>query len=110
MDDRIPLDDWEWDEEPMSMLENSFIVHWDQLCALAYGDEDSIDPKFEPLTKSPFCGCEVCSTRETFALLLPAFIDMFEKGQIRRVKEDSDDVLMVPDSGGLESAREDGSA
>ena len=107
MDDRIPLDDWEWDEEPMSMLENAFIVHWNQLCALAYDDEDSIDPNFEPLTKYPFCGCEVCSTRETFALLLPAFIDMYEKGEIRRVKEDFNDVLILPHSGGLESPGED---
>ena len=45
--------------------------------------EDSIMSEtedFATVTDAPFCGCDICMTRETLAFPLPKIIDLYEAG------------------------------
>jgi hypothetical protein len=75
-------DDYIWNEEPMAMLENEFTVFWNRICDSMWED-DSEDIDDVTVTGAPFCGCSVCSARETFAFLMPRFIDLWESGDIK---------------------------
>ena len=44
--------------------------------------EDSIMSEtedFATVTDAPFCGCDICMTRETLAFLLPKIIDLYKR-------------------------------
>jgi hypothetical protein len=71
--------DWEWDEEPMKELEA-------RLEGLRYDLFEIVHESADIDTPSglPYCGCDVCETREMLAVVMPAVLDMLEAGQIRR--------------------------
>ena len=71
-------EDWDWDEEEMAQVENAYNVWVLDL-------EDSIMSEtedFATVTDAPFCGCDICMTRETLAFLLPKIIDLYEAGHM----------------------------
>jgi hypothetical protein len=71
--------DWEWDEAEMSQVENAFNV-WNMDL------EDSIMSEtedFATVTDEPFCGCDICMTRETIAFLMPKILDLYVAGHIK---------------------------
>lgn len=94
------LTDYEWDELPMLRLEKMYEEYMDGLYDTLYNEPEQ-DAETE--TGIAFCGCETCSIRETFAFLMPRFIDMYLDGSVRlqptNKERDSDDVQLVQGGG-----------
>ena len=94
------LTDYEWDEFPMARLEKLYEEYMDGLFDTLY---DTPEQDAETETGIAFCGCETCRIRETFAFLMPRFIDMYLDGSIRlqppNKEGNSDVVQLVPDGG-----------
>lgn len=72
------LDLLDWDAEAMEFLELQYEEYIDRLFA-SLGDDGGLDETESGLW---FCGCETCYMRETFAFLMPRFIDLYKKGLI----------------------------
>lgn len=94
------LTDYEWDEFPMARLEQLYEGYMDGLFESLY---DEPEQPAETVTGFAFCGCETCRIRETFAFLMPRFIDMYLDGSVRlqpaNKDGDDDDVQLVQGSG-----------
>lgn len=92
------VEDYEWDELPMKRLETTFEEYMDGLYDSLYNEPEQ-DAETE--TGFSFCGCETCVTRETFAFLMPRFIDLYLTGAVRlqpaNKDGDSDVVQLVQD-------------
>ena len=69
----------------MVLIEKAFDEHMDSLWEYVYagGGDDWLDHE-EPPTSTGwgFDGCDVCVRRETFAFLMPRFLDAYRNGQI----------------------------
>ena len=77
--------DWWWKEEAMVLVEQEFDEHLNSLWEYLYASEsdDAVDIE-EPPTSTGwgFDGCDVCLRRETFAFLMPRFLDAYRNGLI----------------------------
>lgn len=73
------LELFDWDQEAMEFLE----LKYEQYISDLFVSMDDPDP-MQSETGLLFCGCETCFTRETFAYLMPRFIDLFEQGLISK--------------------------
>lgn len=72
------LDLFDWDVEAMEFLELQYEEYIDRLFA-SLNDDEGLDDTESGIF---FCGCETCYVRETFAFLMPRFIDLYSKGLI----------------------------
>ena len=73
------IDDYDWDETEMALVENEFTVWSEDLIDSIMSDTDD----FATVTDAPFCGCEICMTRETIAFLMPRILDLYIAGHIK---------------------------
>lgn len=96
---------YDWDEECMRSLEEAYQIYMDYLHGYVMGDVelDELDTE----TTDGFCGCEICWRRETFAFLMPRFIELYKGHQIwdrtqHTHKEDRNGLQLVSDSGNVE--------
>lgn len=97
---------YEWDEDNMRALEFAYESYIDQLHAYVFGDVEMEDLDVE--STDAFCGCETCWRRETFAFLMPRFIELYKSGLIwdrtqHAYKEVQDGLQLVQDGRDLES-------
>ena len=95
--------DYDWDEHELKDLEDSYVRYMDQLTEYVMGEIDDVETE----STDPFCGCDVCWTRETLAFLMPRVINMYKAGHIwdrmqHTDKEDSRGVQLVQDGGSEE--------
>lgn len=97
---------YDWDEDCMRALERAYEIYTDQLTEYVMGDieYDTLDIE----SGDAFCGCETCWRRETFAFLMPRFIELYRAKCIwertqHTNEEDADGVQLVPGSGDMES-------
>lgn len=79
------VSDYEWDTAPLEMLEMGYEDYLNRLFE-AMNDDDA-DMSTIAVTGMDFCGCDTCCTRETFAYLMPKFIDLHKQGYIRAKEE-----------------------
>lgn len=75
------LEDWLWDEKPMQELGDRYQEYQNSLHEAIYEDVD-----VETVSGFPYCACEVCDIRETFAFLMPRFLDLYMEGRIQMEK------------------------
>ena len=97
------LDQLDWDQEAMEFLEIQYDEYVSRLFAALNEDDCGPDSTESGL---PFCGCETCYVRETFAFLMPRFIDLYVKGLItlQHANEgEGDGVQLVQGRGVVES-------
>jgi hypothetical protein len=95
--------DYDWDEAELKDLEESYVRYMDQLTEYVMGEIDDVEIE----STDPFCGCDVCWTRETLAFLMPRILDLYQSGHIwnrkqHGVKESVDGLQLVSDSGSKE--------
>ena len=75
------LNDWLWEEGPMQKLGDEYMDYQNLLAEARFDDVD-----VETVSGFPFCACEVCELRETFAFLMPRFLDLYIEGKIQMEK------------------------
>lgn len=79
------LAEYVWDKVPMELLELEYADYLLRLyTAVEEGDPEGGAEVPDTESGVPFCGCETCLQRETFAFLMPRFINLYEDGHIRR--------------------------
>ena len=81
--------DWWWEEQAMLLVEKAFDEHMVSLWEYMYASEsdDAVDIEEPPTSMAMstgwgFDGCDVCVRRETFAFLMPRFLDAYLSGQV----------------------------
>jgi hypothetical protein len=62
------------DQEAVQAVEIAYIEYMNTLYESI--DDETIEP--EPITEEPFCGCDTCDRRETFAFIFRAFADLLK--------------------------------
>lgn len=78
--------DYEWDQGPMEMVEIGYEDYLNSLFEQV--NDDGTEEIADTESGMSFCGCDTCCTRETFAYLMPKFIELFEQGYIRKAQPD----------------------
>jgi len=71
------------DNEWVKQLQTDFEFYLDKCSEQVY--EDTADD-FKTLSGEPFCGCNVCETRETLFFLIPRLLTGAEEGKVTLAK------------------------
>lgn len=98
--------EYEWDERRMRDLELAYEEYMDSLHEYMMGEMSAEDLDAE--STESFCGCEICWRRETFAFLMPRFIELYKTNYIWDAKQHTNKeadggLQLVSDGGGMES-------